>query len=185
MRLRVFAFWCVLVLGGSLLGLAQQPTQTQAGPRTLEGLLNSGEAQKPAATAEASKADATDAGPKRPAGTVTRPKDGVQHPDLDKAWAEYDAAVTKAAGGVRAAINKQFDAATAKGDLDAAEKWQTAFDKFEKSGELPAEKETKAAVSAAVADYKKAEEELAKAYETVVKSLTVEKKIVQAKVVRD
>ena len=153
--------------------LAQQP-----GPATLEGLLNSDEAQKPAAAAEA------DAAPNRPAGTVARPKDGVKHPDLEKAWADYDAAVTKAAEGIQASINKQFDAATAKGDLDEAEKWQIALEKFEKAGEVPTEKEAKMAVSAAVADYKKAREELSKAYETVVKSLTIDKKIAEAKAVR-
>jgi tetratricopeptide (TPR) repeat protein len=158
--------------------LAQQP----AGPRTLENLLNSDNAQKPAAAAEA---DATNAGPKRPAGTVARPADGVQHPDLDKAWAEYDAAVTKAAEGIQAAINKQFDAATTKGDLDAAEKWQAALEKFEKAGEVPAESETKAAVSSAASEYKKAREELSKAYETVVKALTMDKKIAEAKAARD
>ena len=129
-----------LALAGFSCWTAATVLAQQSGPATLEGLLNSGEAQE--ATAAAGS-DAADAGPKRPAGTVTRPKDGVQHPDLDKAWADYDAAVTKAAEGIRAAINKQFDAATAKGDLDAAEKWQVLGEKFEKAGELPAETETK------------------------------------------
>lgn len=163
----------LLIVGGSASCFAQQP-----GPATLEGLLNFDEAQKPTAAAEA------DAGPKRPAGTATRPKDGVQHPDLDKAWADYDVAVAKAAEGVRAAINKQFDAATAKGDLDAAEKWQVIGEKFKNAGELPAENETKAAVNSAVVEYKKAGDELSKAYEAVVKNLTMEKKIAEAKAIR-
>jgi len=184
MRLWAVVVSCVLVLGGSLRGMAQQQQQQrqQLGPRTLDGLLNSGEAQTPTASAEAG---VTDAGPKRPAGTVTRPKDGVNHPDLDKAWADYDAAVTKAAEGIRAAIAKQFDAATAKGALDEAEKWQNAMGKFEKAGELPSEKEAKTAVRAAAADYNKASDELTKAYEAVVKALTIEKKITDAKAVRD
>ena len=184
MRLWAVVVSCVLVLGGSLRGMAQQQQQQQQqlGPRTLEGLLNSGEAQTPTASAEA---DVTDAGPKRPAGTVTRPNDGVNHPDLDKAWGDYDAAVTKAAEGIRAAIAKQFDAATSKGALDEAEKWQNAMGKFEKAGELPSEKEAKTAVIAAAADYKKASDELTKAYEAVVKALTIEKKITEAKAVRD
>lgn len=177
MRLWVLAVADVLVLGGSLLGMAQQ----QTGPRTFESLLNSDEATKPAAVAEV---DFTDTVPKRPAGTVARPEDGVQHPDLDKAWADYEAAVTKAAEGIRAAINKQFDAATEKGDLDAAEKWQNALEKFEKAGKVPAEKEVKAAVSGAIAELKKAGEELTKAYEAVVKALTIEKRIAEAKAVR-
>lgn len=158
--------------------LAQQPS----GPRTLENLLNSDGVQKPAVAADTG---VTDAAPKRPAGTVTRPKDGVQHPDLDKAWADYDAAVLKVTESLKAAIAKQFDAATAKGDLDAAEKWQKAQEKFERAGEVPAETDTKSAVTSAVADYKRAKDEILKAYESVVKSLTMEKNIVQAKVVRD
>jgi len=165
-----------------LCGTVQSFAQQAKGPRTLEGLLNSEDAQKPAVAA--AEADATDAGPKRPAGTVVRPKDGVQHPDLDKAWADYDAAVSKAAESIKAAINKQFDAATEKGDLDAADKWQTALEKFEKAGEVPTEKETKVAVNAATADFKKAKEELTKAYEAVKKALTMEKKIQEAKAVR-
>lgn len=112
-------------------------------------------------------------------------KDGVKHPDLDKAWTDYDAAVAKVTESIKAAIAKQFDAATAKGDLDAAEKWQVIGEKFEKAGELPTDKEAKTAVSAAVADYKKAREELTKVYEAVVKNLTMEKKIAEAKAVRN
>jgi hypothetical protein len=153
-----------------------------SGPRTLENLLNSNDAQYPAAAAEA---DATDAAPKRPAGTVARPRDGIQHPDLDKAWTVYDAAVTKAAEGIRAAINKLFDAATAKGDLDAAEKWQKAQEKFKRAGEVPAETDTKSAVTSAVADYKRAKDELLKTYESVVKSLTMEKNLAAARAARD
>jgi len=151
--------------------LAQQPT----GPATLENLLNSNESPK---TTE------SDASPKQPAGTVARPEDGVQHPDLDKAWADYDAVVSKVAESVKAAIAKQFDAATAKGDLDAAEKWQIALEKFEQAGAVPADAEVKAVVSATVADYKKAKKELSTVYESVVKSLTIEKKITEAKAVR-
>lgn len=168
-----FAVALLLCVNGNFC-LAQQPT----GPATLESLLNSDERPKPATT------DA-DAGPKRPAGTVARPKDGVKHPDLDKAWADYDAAVEKAAEGIRAAIAKQFDVATSKGDLDAAEKWQKAQGKFERAGEVPADTDTRSAVTSAFADYKRAKDELLKTYESVVKSLTMEKNIAQAKVVRD
>jgi hypothetical protein len=156
-------------------------SQEPSGPPTLENLVNAPESQSTPASPEA---EAPAAGPKRPAGIAVRPKDGVQHPDLDKAWAEYDATVDKAGAVISAAISKQFDAATQKGDLDAAEKWQTALEKFDKAGEVPAEKEIKAAVSSAVTDYKKADDSLAKAYELVVKTLTMEKKISEAKAVR-
>ena len=177
MRLWVVRFACVLVLGSSSASFGQEPS----GPQTLENLLTSDDAEQSAAPA----ADGTYAGPKRPAGTVARPKDAVQHPDLDKAWADYDAVVAKAAERIKATISKQFDATAAKGDLDAAEKWQTALEKFEKAGELPASTETKAAVGTASSDYKKAKEELVKAYEGVVKALTMEKNIAEAKAVRD
>lgn len=178
MRLRFVVVSCLVILGGPLPGLAQQPS----GPRTLENLLESEDAEKLAAAA--AEAGSTDAGPKRPAGTMARPKNGVAHPDLDKAWAQYEAAVAKASESLKAAISRQFDAATAKGDLDSAEKWQIALEKFEKTGEVPTEKEAKTALSAAVSDYKTASEELTKAYEAVVKSLTMEKKIEEAKAVR-
>jgi hypothetical protein len=158
--------------------LAQNPS----GPRTLEGLLNADGAQH---APSAPVAEPSTAGPNRPAGTAARPRDGVQHPELDKAWAEYDAAVAKAAEAIKAVILKQFDAATAKGDLDAAEKWQAALEKFERAGEVPADAEARAAVNATVTDYKKAKEILIKAYESVIKSLTMEKKIAEAKAARN
>ena len=120
----------------------------------------------------------------RPAGTLTRPKDGVQHPDLDRAWVENDASVSKVTASIKAATTKQFDAAAAKGDFDTAEKWQATLEKFEKTGELPTEKEAKTAVSAATTVFNKAGEELTKAYETVVSSLTMEQKIAEARAVR-
>ena len=172
MHLRTLSLSFVLLLLGFAACLAQQPT----GPATLENLLLPDKAQKPAAAG---------VGPKRFVGSVVRPQDGVQHPDLDKGWAVYDASAAKAAESIKAAISKQFDAATAKGGLDAAEKWQATLEKFEKTGELPTEKEAKTAVNAAVADYKKAKDELSKAYEGVVTALTMEKKITEAKAVRD
>ena len=172
MHLRTLSLSFVLLLLGFAACLAQQPT----GPATLENLLLPDKAQKPAAAG---------VGPKRFVGSVVRPQDGVKHPDLDKGWAVYDAAAAKAAESIKAAILKQFDAATAKGDLDNAEKWQATLEKFEKTGELPTEKEAKTAVSAAVADYKKAKDELSKAYEAVVTALTMEKKITEAKAVRE
>jgi hypothetical protein len=165
----------------TVLGIALRCfAQPQPGPATPEGLVNAGVAQEAPAAAESESANA---GPKPPAGTAVRPEDGVQHPDLDKAWAEYDATVTKAAEGIKAVISKQFDAATAKGDLNAAQKWQVIGEKFAKTGELPAESDARL-VSVAIAELKKAKEKLAKAYESVVKDLTIEKKITEATAVR-
>jgi hypothetical protein len=155
--------------------------QQAPGPATLENLGNAHEARD---TDEGGAPDATAVGAKKPAGTLARPKDGVQHPDLDRAWAEYEQTISKAAESIKAAINKQFDAAAAKGDLDAAEKWQAALHNFEKAGEVPVDAEAKTTVSAAFADYKKAKEALAKVYEAVVKSLTMQKNIAEARNVR-
>jgi hypothetical protein len=180
MRLHRFKFLAayMLVLGIAFPCWAQNPP----GPRTLERRLKSGEAQ---GTSAASGAEAANASPMRPAGIATRRNNGVQHPDLDKAWAKYSAIVSKAAEEIRAVFLKQFDAATAKGNLDAAEKWQAALAKFEKTGEMPTANETKAAVNAALADYKKATEDLSKEYEAVIKALTMDKRIAEAKVARD
>ena len=153
--------------------------KAQSDPATLEKLVNSPEAQGSPTVPESE-----DSGPDRPAGTLVRPKDGVQHTDLDKAWAEYHETVSKAADGIKVAIKKQFDVTTAKGDLDAAEKWQAALEKFEKTGEVPLEDETKAAVNATASGYSRAKQGLSKAYEAMTKSLTKEKKITEAKAAR-
>jgi hypothetical protein len=178
--MRAFAYFAAIT-ASLCWSTATCVAQQARGPATLENLVNADEAQETPAAAEV---EAANAGPKSPAGTASRPKDGVQHPDLDKAWAEYDAKVAKAAESIKVAISKQFDAATAKGDLDMAEKWQVIGDKFEKAGEVPLERETKSVVIAALADYKQAKEDLMKMYESVVKGLTMEKKIVEAKAVR-
>lgn len=161
-----------------LLSVAQQPS----GAATLEDLSRTDESTKQPV---GPKADGANAGQKRPAGTLTRPKDGVQHPDLDKAWEEYEAAVFEAAEGIRTAIAKQFDAATEKGDLDAAEKWQAAAEQFEKAGALPNATELKTPVNTAVGDYRKAKDQLVKTYDAVVKALTMDKDIQFAKRVRE
>lgn len=179
-----FGFSVALLFAGFFPCRGQQST----GPATLADLMKA-DADAEAAAGQPASADpdepaAEHSGPARPAGTLVRPKDGVQHPDLDKTWAEYDAAIATAGEGIRAAISKQFDAATAEGDLDNAEKWQAVGEDFDKAGELPAGTETKAAVRSATAEFKKAADGLAKAYEAVVKTLTMEKRIADAKAVR-
>ena len=169
-----FVLTVMLTVGWAISPVLAQPP---AGTRTLEDLAAQ-EPKNPPATPEQ---EATKASPARPVGTLARPENGVQHPDLDKAWAEYDAVVAKAAEGIEAALSKQFDAAAAKGDLDTAEKWQAALEKFEKAGAVPVDSETKATVNAAVAGYKKAKDELKKAYEAVVTALTMDKKIAEAR----
>lgn len=169
MRLGSFAFAFALVSGVFVSGVAQQPT----GPVTLEDLASTAERGDPEQTT------------RRPHARLTRAEDGVQHPDLDAAWEEYEAAIAKVAERIQAAISKQFDAATAKGDLDAAEKWQATLEMYVNSGELPDERTLTTIMNSAIADYKKAKDELTKAYEGVVKTLTIEKNIAEAKAVRN
>jgi hypothetical protein len=168
MALRSLGHSFTLFFAGLATCLAQQPSGTP----TLESSVSDDNR-------------ATTADTVRPAGTLVRPKDGVQHPDLDKAWTEYDASVAKVTESIKASIAEQFDAATTKGDLDAAEKWQMIGENFAESGKLPTATETKATVNAAVAEYKKARKDLSEAYEAVVKSLTMQKKIADAKSVRN
>lgn len=120
----------------------------------------------------------------RPAGTFVRPNPGAKHPVLDKAWADYDTAVAKLTEDIRTAIAKQFDAATAKGDLDEAEKWQTVLKEFEDQGQLPDENATKSTVATAVTKFRSARDNLKAVYEELVKTLTIEKNIAAAKQVR-
>jgi hypothetical protein len=180
MRLRrcelLAAVAVVLTVGFSCFG------QNSLGPATLENLLQPDAAQDGTATLAP---DANEPKSTRPTGTVTRPKDGVEHPDLEKAWATYDAKVKKAAEAIRAAITKQVEAASDKGDLAGVEKLQAISEKFDKDGEVPSQPDLKAGVRAPVADYKKAKDELASAYKDVVARLTMEKKIPLAKAVRD
>lgn len=120
-----------------------------------------------------------------PAGTATRPTDGVRHPELDKAWDKYDAIVAKSAEGIRAAISKQFDAATDSGDLDAAEKWQATLDAFKESGLIPVQRELRTAINDFVSDLQLAKEELIEAYSAVEIALTKDKNLAGARAIRE
>jgi len=175
------AFGVYLLVTGGVCP-AQQPT----GPRTLESLLTEPE---PDVGSDASQAKPEEAAPtpapRRLQGTLLRPTAGHQHPDLNKTWADYEATIKDAEGPVRDALAKLFDAAADKGDLDTAEKWQQALDAFDKSGELPTDKDAKAAVTNFQREMKTARDNLGKSYQALVKTLTSEKAIKDAKAVRD
>lgn len=125
----------------------------------------------------------TPAGP-RPQGAVVRPDGGVQHPDLDNAWSEYDAIIQQVGSDLRVAISAQFDAAAASGNLDYTEKWQSALQRFDEDGEIPSEPAVKTIVADAVARLKEAKDALLIAYESLTKKLTMDKKLPEAKDVR-
>jgi hypothetical protein len=182
MRLRLFGFSFAFLLGGFVPCRAQLPS----GPATLEKLVNEdgpASSVQPAADANQPAAE-SDRLAARPQGTLVRPRDGVQHPDLDRAWADYDGVVNKVTEDIRAAITKLFDAAAAEGDLDAAERWQAALDRFSTDGRVPAEGAMNAIASNANSEIREAKDKLAEAYEAVVKVLTIEKNLSLAKTVR-
>jgi len=156
---------------------AQSPTS----PRTLETLLKEDEEPAPPQP-ETSAAKQTK--PKMQ-GTYVRPDDAVQHPDLDKVWGTYDSAVAQANTAIAQSLTHLFDAAADQGDLDAADKWQAQRQRFETEGVLLDQKETQTAVKTAVQELKVANEQLSKAYDVLLKSLTKDKKIAEAKAVRD
>ena len=149
---------------------------------THKDFLKPGKALQPSVAAEPGSSEQQLS---RPVGFAARPKDGVQHPDLDKAWAEYGLAVDQAVATIKAAISKQFDAARLKGNLDNCEKWQSALKRFEKAGELPVEGETKAAMTPVTNEYKKAKDKLLRAYDEVVKDLTIKSEIDEAKLAKE
>jgi len=179
MRLWSLQFAITLLLTGWVPCLGQQPS----GPQTLEKLVRSDEGEDgPATDDDAADAEATSA---RPTGTLARPKDGAQHPELDKAWAEYDGAVAKAAEGISKAITNQFEAERKKGALELAEKWQAIGTAFKKSGALPKEKETEKQVKTATAAFTRASNSLKEAYEQVTRTLTMDGKLAEARAARD
>lgn len=153
------------------------------------GVLAPCQAQQPNGSATladllSTDAEASTAAHSRLAGTLVRPEDGVRHQTLDDAWAAYDAAVAKATSAISEKIAKEFDAATAKGDLAAAEKWQSIGARLEKDGAVRVERATKAVAYAALNECLKAADELAGVYGSLVKDLTREQKIPEAEAVR-
>lgn len=131
----------------------------------------------------------------RPERTLTRPSNGVQHPDLDAAWAEYDEQIETAAKAIEQAIEKELNTAAAAGDLDAALKWKTAGEQFKNDGRIPEgmegtkpqgrpkPKPTKSE-SSPQSLVVEAQGRLAKAYEAVEKSLVKSLDLEKAKQVR-
>jgi hypothetical protein len=174
MRLFVFLLAVLsLISGGSPSCFAQRPS----GPPTLEPLVT-GE------SASSTAPDVAAASSKRQ-GVLARPTDQAHHADLDKAWQEYDTAVVQTIKEVQAAIQQQFDASAAEGDLDAAELWQKALDDFSKRGLLPTAEASKPVVDKARAVLTKAQQDLGERYAATIKALTMSKDITLAKAVRE
>jgi len=118
-------------------------------------------------------------------GAAARPKDSVQHPDLDAAWAEYDEQIETAAKAIEQAIEKELNAAAAAGDLDAALKWKTAGEQFKKDGRIPEGMEgAKPQGRPKPRLVAEARGRLAKAYEAVEKELVKSLDLEKAKQVR-
>lgn len=116
--------------------LAQQST----GSATLENLLaddGAVSAPRPVAVDATAPVAAIGLPAGRIQGAAGRPKDGVQHPNLDTAWAEYDEQIEKAIKAVEQAIERELNKAAEAGDLDAALKWKSAGGQFRKDGKIP------------------------------------------------
>jgi len=161
MRLRLSGFSLPVVLCTLVPALAQQPTE----PATLGNLTDSDAAHETADTPD-------DMAPKPPAGTVVRPRDGVQHPDLDKAWADYDSMVTKAATALREAMIAQRQEAREAGDLPAAKRYRDMLEDFDKKGALPRDdRSLTKQVAAAQEAFQTAAGNLQKTYKAVVVAL--------------
>jgi hypothetical protein len=188
------ALGCAVVL--ATFGVEVTPCRAQtrsgpgAGPATLESLITTPANDAPAAAVKPSTASqpaaqlpAEDA-PARPHGVLVRPADGVKHPALDAAWTDYESSVRSALHSLRGVIAKRFETAAGKGDLAAVEKWQEIADKFDSRGILPTGPDIKAAVGIAESTLKKSRDELVRAYDTVVKDLTMARRIEDAKAAR-
>lgn len=121
----------------------------------------------------------------RPRGTLARPAGATKHADLDRAWDAYEAAVVKFSESLAAAIGRQFDASAARGDLDAADTWQAAARVYGSEGVIPADLEIRGGLAAADAAVRRAREDLARTYESLTRALTIEKRIEDAKKVRE
>ena len=136
MRVRLLGFCFALVLWSVVPVFGQQST----GPATLENLLTDEKAvpaQRPVAVDATAPVAANAIPAERIQGAVVRPKVGVQHPDLDEAWAKYVAQIEAVAKLVEEAIKRELNAAAAAGDLDATLKWKTAGEQFQKNGRIP------------------------------------------------
>ena len=162
-----------LISGGSASCFAQRPS----GPPTLEALINDESESRAVPDVAATSSQRR--------GVLARPTDRAHHADIDKAWNDYDAAVAQITKDVEAAIQQQFDASAAKGELDAAEVWQKALDDFTKRGMLPAGEGSKAVVDKARTALAKAQQDLGEGYSAVIRALTINKDITLAKAVRD
>jgi len=121
-----------------------------------------------------------------PKGTFTRPSDAIRHPQLDEAWLQYRTAVARAVDDFTAALDRQVEAATTKGDPDAvrlSRAWRTTF---EEQGVLPAaDRSMQGHVHAAGRALRLANEKLLDAYGKLVRTLTQEKKEAEERAVSE
>jgi len=117
-------------------------------------------------------------------GQRTRPAESIKHDDLDEAWAQYEASIEALTKTIRAALEDGFEKATEKGDLDEAEKWQDAIQVFEEHGVFLGDQALKAVKAEAEKKLAEADAKLSLAYSSVIKELTKQKRIAEAKDVR-
>lgn len=103
---------------------------------------------------------------------LARPADGSKDGDLEKPWLSYKSATDLATAQLRDAIEIKRRAARANGDLEAASRLKSASEALDKNGEMPDGKELEKDVASTQDAYKRAAEDLDKAYAALVRKLT-------------
>jgi len=108
---------------------------------------------------------------------------------LDEPWTKYETTIATAEKSVVStfteAFMKQFDAAAALGDLDLVESIETEQKEFEKSGTLPTGKSFESTLQAIKKTREDANTQLKKVYSNAISDLTKQKRLAEARIVRD
>ena len=121
----------------------------------------------------------------RPEGSVARPEGGVQAQELDAAWEKYEQEVFSSVKDLEKLLEHKFDEAAGLGDLEAAEAWQAAKDAFRQEGWLPSDESVNSEVAKLRRSLEQAAGPLGEAYAATCVRLTREKRLTDARAVRD
>ena len=104
---------------------------------------------------------------------------------LDEPWTKYETAEKSAASTLTEEFIKQFDAAAALGDLDLVESIEAQQKAFEESGTLPTGKSFESIVLAIKKNHENANTQLKEVYSNAISDLTKQKRLAEARIVRD
>ncbi len=108
---------------------------------------------------------------------------------LDEPWTKYETAIATAEKSAASTLTeefiKQFEAAAALGDLDFAESIEAQQKAFEESGTLPTGKSFESTLQAIKKTREDANTQLIVAYRNAISDLTKQKRLAEARIVRD